>query len=74
MQVYLRNESLKIEDKKLLFRLRNRLVDVKTNFRNKYINDMQCRLCKVSEESQIHLTQCNVILGDSHAKEAVKDI
>ena len=40
MQVYLRNESLKIKDKKLLFRLRNRLVDVKTNFRNKYINGM----------------------------------
>ena len=74
MQVYLRNESLKIEDKKLLFRLRNRLVDVKTNFCNKYICDMQCSLCKVAEASQIHLMECNVILNDSHVEEAVKDI
>ena len=74
MQVYLRNESLKIEDKKLSFRLRNRLVDVKTNFRNKYNNDMHCSLCKVTEESQMHLMECNVILNDSHVEEAVKDI
>ena len=74
MQVYLRNESLKIEDKKLLFRLRNRLVDVKTNFHNKYINDMQCSSCKVAEKSQIHLMECNVILSYSHVEEAVKDI
>ena len=33
MQSYLCNESMKIEDKKLMFRIRNRLVDVKANYR-----------------------------------------
>ena len=72
MQVYLRNESLKIREKILLFRLRNRLIDVKMNFKRKYNNDLQCRLCKKEEESQIHLTQCEVILSDSHVKKALE--
>ena len=72
MQVYLRNESLKPREKMLLFRLRNRLIDVKMNFKRKYNNDLQCRLCKKEEESQIHLTQCKVILCDSHVKKALK--
>ena len=72
MQVYLRNESLKIRDKMLLFRLRNRLVDVKMNFKRKYKNELQCRLCNKADESQIHLTQCEVILSDSCVKTALE--
>ena len=72
MQVYLRNESLKIQDKMLLFRLRNRLIDVKMNFKGKYRNDIQCRLCKKEEESQIHLTQCEMILSDFHVQKALE--
>ena len=32
MQSYLRNESLKIEEKKLLFKIKTKLIDVKLNF------------------------------------------
>ena len=72
MQVYLRNESLKLRDKLLLFRLRNRLIDVKMNFKGKYNNELQCRLCKKADESQLHLTQCEVIISDSHVKKALE--
>ena len=57
-----------------MFRLRNRLIDVKTNYRNKYNNDVQCHLCKVREESQIHLIQCEIILSDSDVKESIGNI
>ena len=58
MQPYLRNKSLNIEGKKVLFKLRNRLIDVKTNFK-KYNNNLECCLCNAheSEESQAHLVK-----------------
>ena len=68
MQSYLQNESLKIQDKKLLFKLRNRLIDVKLNFKKKYKEDMTCRLCFEGEESQSHLLECSVILSDVNIK------
>ena len=72
MQPYLRNESLKIEEKKLMFRLRNGLIDVKVNFRKKYNDDLKCRLCKLSDESQPHLLNCYVVLNDNHIKSALE--
>ena len=51
MKLYLENESLRIKDKKLMFRIRNRLIGVKANYRTKF----KCRLCKAVEESQPHL-------------------
>ena len=72
MQPYLRNESMKIEEKKLMFRLRNRLIDVKLNFRKKYNGDLNCRLCKLAEESQSHLLNCIVVLDDENIKEALE--
>ena len=36
MKPYLEDESLKTEDKKLMFRIRNRLIDVKANYRIKF--------------------------------------
>ena len=71
MQPYLRNESMKIEEKKLLFKLKNRLIDVKLNFKKKYKDNMTCRLCNVSDESQIHLLNCTVILSDTYIKTAL---
>ena len=72
MQPYLRNESLKIEEKKLMFKIRNRLIDVKSNFKKKYQNNLICRLCEMAEESQSHLVNCTVILGDSSIKSALE--
>ena len=62
-QNYLTSDKLSTKDKKLLFSLRTRSIDVKTNYRNKYQFDMHCRLCKSAneEESEIHLLRCEKI-------------
>ena len=72
MQPYLRNESLKLEEKKLMFRIRNRLIDVKLNFRKKYGDDLKCRLCREPEESQSHLFSCTEVLNDKHSKNSLE--
>ena len=72
MKPYLENESMKIVDKKLMFRLRNRLIDVKANYRTKFKEDMKCRLCKADEESQPHLFSCIEILSDKTVKDAIE--
>ena len=72
MKPYLENESLKIEDKRLMFKIRNRLIDVKANYRTKFKEDMSCRLCKADEESQPHLFSCLEILSDRTVKDAIE--
>ena len=71
MKPYLENESLKIEDKRLMFKIRNRLIDVKANYRTKFKEGMSCRLCKADEESQPHLFSCIEILSDRTVKDAI---
>ena len=73
MNAYLENECLKIEDKKLMFKIRNRLIDVKANFKTKFKDDLTCRLCKTDEESQPHLFSCVEILSDKTVKDAMED-
>lgn len=71
MQPYLRNEELSIQNKKLMFRIRNRLIDVKTNFKTKYNNNLECRLCAAPEESQSHLVECSEIVNNEEVKKAL---
>ena len=71
MQPYLRNEELSIQNKKLMFRIRNRLIDVKTNFKTKYNNNLECRLCAAPEESQSHLVECSEIVNNEELKKAL---
>ena len=35
------------------------MIDVKTNFKSKYVDDMTCRLCGLEEETFDHLLRCN---------------
>ena len=72
MQPYLRNESLSIELKKLMFRIKNRLIDVKTNFKGKYKDNLKCRLCDNPEESQPHLVECSEIVSNDEVKNALE--
>jgi hypothetical protein len=72
MQPYLRNESLSIESKKLMFRIKNRLIDVKTNFKGKYKDNLKCCLCDNPEESQPHLVECSEIVSDDEVKDALE--
>ena len=71
MQSYLCNEKVSIQGKKLMFRLKNRLIDVKCNFKKKYNNRLECRLCSAPEENQSHLMECKVILEDNDVKKAI---
>ena len=73
MQHYLKNVNLTIEEKKLLFRLRNRLIDVKMNYKNKYRGILDCRLCGAPEESQPHLVVCSQILSDKNIKSTLQN-
>ena len=59
MKEYLNTEKLTTEEKKLLFAMKTRTVNVKTNFRNSFTN-LSCRLCEMSgeNESEIHLLKC----------------
>ena len=73
IQPYLKNDELSIEDKKLMFRLKNRLIDVKINYRKKYKDNLQCRLCNSSEESQPHLVVCPELMIDDKLREAFEN-
>ena len=73
MQPYLKNDNLSIEEKKLMFRIKNRLIDVKVNFKKKYNNSLECRFCGGTEESQKHLVICPEILADSNIKQALQN-
>ena len=63
-------DQLTIEEKKLLFALKTRSVDVKTNKKFIYSN-LQCRLCNSLEEdeSEIHVMKCSKIISDDSLKE-----
>ena len=69
------SEQLTIEDKQLLFALKTRAVDVKTNYKSMYSN-LQCRLCNSleQEESEIHVMQCNKIISDESLKKPIETI
>ena len=45
----------------LIFKLKTRMVDVKTNFRMFY-SDLLCRICKKEEENQEHLLFCEKVI------------
>ena len=51
----------------MLFSLRCREFDLKTNYRKKYENDMKCRICLNEDtiEDEVHtFFQCEVLLHD----------
>ena len=63
---YLISEEITLEQKRLLFQMRNFMCDVKTNYKCQYSNNMQCRLCDQGEESVDHLLMCDQLIS-SHS-------
>ena len=67
MKEYLKTSQISTEDKRLLFSMRCRVNDIKSNYKSKYQNNMKCSLCSSNEEeSELHLlhlyyyrTRCN---------------
>ena len=76
MNEYLATEELNTEEKRLLFKLRISMVQLKGNFSSANKGNLQCELCndENSKETQMHLLQCSVILNHPDLKETVKNI
>ena len=49
-------DSLPRREASTIFAARTRMIDVKTNFRNKY-KDTKCRMCNTEEETQKHILE-----------------
>ena len=60
-QSYLNHSVLDIHEAKLMFQLRSRMVDVKTNYSNRY-DDTLCPVCKVENDTQEHVFKCTKLL------------
>ena len=72
-QSYLSSDKLTTNEKKLLFSLRTRSIDVKRNYKKKFKFNMSCSLCKddSQEETEMHLQKCSKIIAKvntAHAK------
>ena len=62
LQNYLQTDLLTTRQKKLLFSLRTRSVDVKTNYKSMYKFNIRCRLCQKDEDSEKHYLKCEIVL------------
>ena len=71
-QEYLESEELTTAEKKLLFRLRSRMVDIKSNFKAKFKDDLLCTFCKKKEETQRHLMECETVQNELDLDNSVK--
>ena len=61
MQNYLGGSEMETREKKFLFQLRSRMIDVKTNFKNNH-SDLSCPLCGIKEDDQKHVLECPMLL------------
>ena len=68
-QEYFSDRRFSKEDIQLLFTLRTRMLNCKSNFRNQFNNDLTCRLCKVtgSIEDENHVLACTEINDELHS-------
>ena len=75
LKEYLKSSEITLDEKRLLFSMKTRQVNVKTNYRNGFSN-LLCRLCEKpgEEESEIHLMSCEKILMESGIKEKLENI
>ena len=60
-QKYLNPSVLDIDEAKLMFQLRSRMVDVKVNYSNRY-EDTLCPVCDVENDTQEHVFKCTKLL------------
>ena len=63
MQPYLKPNQISIIEAKFIFLVRTRMLDVKSNFKNKY-HDVTCPNC-TEEDTQSHLLFCDKLVGGS---------
>ena len=64
LQGYLQGNTLDTREKKLLFQLRTRMVDIKINFKNSH-TELSCPLCGLVDDSQEHVLVCSALMKDT---------
>ena len=62
MAEYLQSGKFTTREKRLLFKLRSRTVEVKGNFPGQF-KDLVCRCCNLAQETQSHLLQCKELVS-----------
>ena len=58
---YLKSKNLNKEEIRNLFKLRNRMINVKLNFKSSNKENIWCKTCYLFPETQQHLTTCPVL-------------
>ena len=60
-------QEISTDEKELLFALKTKTVNVKTNYSSGYKDNMQCRLCGKpgEDESEIHILTCQHIVNEN---------
>ena len=71
MQDYLAPNEITNEEAKLIFQIRCRMLEVRTNYSGSY-GDLRCPLCNLSEDSQQHLLECDKLAEDEEGEVATK--
>ena len=72
MKKYLMELSKK--EASLIFKARTRMIKVKSNYKNMFKNNLNCRACGQAEESQEHiLNQCHKIHSNNQRKVKSED-
>ena len=76
MQPYLRTEVLTLNEKKLLFSLRTKMLRLKANFSSMFGNVLTCSLCKEvnSIETECHLLKCSFIIKDKMIENEMQQV
>ena len=71
-QPYLLTTQLTTSQKQLLMSLRCKIYDVKSNFKNRFNNNMRCRICMLpdSYENESHLLKCSDLVDNLSSAES----
>ena len=76
MQPYLTSPNLTLTDKKFLFKMRSKMLRIKSNFSSIYKNDLSCSICldKQTEENEIHLLCCPIVKQDQEIENEIQNV
>ena len=61
IQPYLLNEKFKSRDALFLFKIRTEMLDVRKNFKNKFMNNMTCPACQSHTDTQQDILKCSAL-------------
>ena len=74
IQPYLLSETFSNDEVKLLFSLRSRMTNVKSNFSFKFKQNLQCTFGCIVEESQNHLLDCEPLINKLEDKSELAEM